>query len=53
MNELRYALEELYKEFGHTAVIQRLSEILDEYVVLEQREKLECYKKNQLQEKKI
>ncbi len=48
MDELRHVLGELYEEFGHTAVTQRLSEILDEYIVIQQRESLECYK--QLQE---
>ena len=51
MDELRYALGELYEEFGHTEVTQRLSEILDEYIAIQQRESLECYK--QLQEQKI
>ena len=51
MDELRYALGELYEEFGHTEVIQRLSEILDEYIAIQQRESLECYK--QLQEQRI
>ena len=43
MNELKEALGELYEQFGHTEVTQRLSEILDEYIVLEQRENLACY----------
>lgn len=51
MDELRYALGELYEEFGHTEVTQRLSEILDEYIAIQQRESLECYK--QLQEQRI
>ena len=54
MDELRHALGELYEEFGHTTVTQRLSQILDEYIVLEQRENLECYnRKMQLQKQKI
>ena len=48
IDELRHVLGELYEEFGHTAVTQRLSEILDEYIAIQQRESLECYK--QLQE---
>ena len=51
MDELRHALGELYEEFGHTTVTQRLSEILDEYIAIQQRENLECYK--QLQEQRI
>ena len=51
MDELRHALGELYEEFGHTTVTQRLSEILDEYISIQQRESLECYK--QLQEQRI
>ena len=51
MDELRHALGELYEEFGYTEVEQRLSEILDEYIAIQQRESLECYK--QLQEQKI
>ena len=51
MDELRHVLGELYKEFGHTTVTQRLSEILDEYIATQQRESLECYK--QLQEQRI
>jgi hypothetical protein len=51
MDELRYALGELYEEFGHTEVTQKLSEILDEYIAIQQRESLECYK--QLQEQRI
>ena len=51
MDELRHALGELYEEFGHTEVTQRLSEILDEYIAIQQRESLECYK--QLQEQRI
>ena len=43
MNELKDALGELYKEIGHTEVTQKLSEILDEYILIQQREKLECY----------
>ena len=54
MNELKQALGQMYEQFGHTEVTQRLSEILDEYIVLEQRENLECYKrKMQLQKQKI
>ena len=51
MDELRHALGELYEEFGHKTVTQRLSEILDEYIAIQQRESLECYK--QLQEQRI
>ena len=43
ISELKDALGELYKEFGHTEVTQKLSEILDEYILIQQREKLECY----------
>ena len=54
MDELKEVLGELYEQFGHTEVTQRLSEILDEYIVLEQRENLECYnRKVQLQKQKI
>ena len=50
MNELKEALGQMYEQFEHTEVTQRLSEILDEYIVLEQREILECYnRKVQLQ----
>ena len=51
LNELKQALEELYEEFGYIQVTQRLFEILDEYIAIQQREKVECYK--QLQEQKI
>ena len=51
MNELKQALGELYEEFGYTQVTQILFEILDEYIAIQQRENLECYK--QLQEQKI
>lgn len=40
MEALRQALGELYAEFGHTPVTVRLSEILDRYVVVKQREEL-------------
>ena len=40
MEELRKALGALYEEFGHNQVTLRLSEILDEYIVIQQREKL-------------
>ena len=40
MNELKEALGELYEQFGHTEVTQRLSEILDEYIAIVQREKM-------------
>ena len=54
MNELKEALGELYEQFGHTEATQRLSEILDEYILLQQRENLECYKRKiQLQKQKI
>ena len=54
MDELKEVLGELYEQFGHTEVTQRLSEILDEYIVLKQRENLECYnRKVQLQKQKI
>lgn len=45
MEELRKALEVLYDEFGHNEVTVKLSQILDEYVVKEQRERLEQYEK--------
>ena len=51
MNDLKEVLGELYEQFGHTEVTQRLSEILDEYIAIQQRESLECYK--QLQKQKI
>ena len=41
MEALKKALGELYAEFGHTPVTVRLSEILDRYVVAEQRGRLE------------
>ena len=40
MDELRKALGTLYEEFGHNQVTLRLSEILDEYIAIEQREKM-------------
>ncbi|MBC8630288.1 hypothetical protein H8697_01005 [[Eubacterium] tenue] len=40
MEVLREALGELYEEFGHNLVTVRLSEILDRYVVAEQRKEL-------------
>lgn len=40
MEELRKALGALYEEFGHNQVTLRLSEILDEYIAEEQRERL-------------
>ena len=40
MDELRKALGALYEEFGHNQVTLRLSEILDEYIVMQQKEKL-------------
>ena len=40
MEELRKALGALYEEFGHNQVTLRLSEILDEYIAKEQRERL-------------
>lgn len=40
MEALKKALGELYEEFGHTPVTVRLSEILDRYVVAEQRKEL-------------
>lgn len=40
MEVLRQALGELYEEFGHTPVTVRLSQILDRYVVAQQREEL-------------
>lgn len=40
MGELRKALGALYEEFGHNQVTLRLSEILDEYIAKEQRERL-------------
>ena len=41
MEALKKALGKLYAEFGHTPVTVRLSEILDRYVVEEQRGRLE------------
>ena len=40
MEALKKALGELYAEFGHTPVTVRLSQILDRYVVAEQRKEL-------------
>lgn len=40
MEELRKALGDLYEEFGYNQITLRLSEILDEYIAIEQREKL-------------
>lgn len=42
MDKLRLALEELYEEFGLNETTLALSQILDEYIVIEQRERLEC-----------
>lgn len=47
MEELKQALGQLYAEFGHNAVTIRLSEILDDIIVKEQRGKLECLKQSQ------
>ncbi|WP_250674933.1 Spo0E family sporulation regulatory protein-aspartic acid phosphatase [Paraclostridium ghonii] len=46
METLRQALEELYAEFGHTTVTVKLSQILDRYVVEQQREELVKCKSN-------
>lgn len=40
MDELKYALGKLYEEFGHGPVIVRLSQILDDLIVEEQKERL-------------
>ena len=40
MDELRKALGALYEEFGHNQVTLKLSELLDEYIVMQQKEKL-------------
>ncbi len=47
MSELRSALEELYEKFGLNETTLALSQILDEYIVKEQRGRLECINKNQ------
>ena len=45
MEELRKAVEELYIEFGRTEVTVAASQILDRYIVEEQRRRLECLNK--------
>lgn len=44
MEELRKALGHLYEEFGHNEVTVALSQILDNLVVQEQKEKLKDLK---------
>lgn len=50
MSELKLALEELYEEFGkekvYEVILLRLSQILDKYIVLEQRKKYEEMRRN-------
>ena len=53
MEELKKALGHLYEEFGHNDTIVALSQYLDNLIVQQQREDLECYKKNQLQKQTI
>lgn len=45
MSELRSALEELYEKFGLNETTLALSQILDEYILIEQRERLACLNK--------
>lgn len=45
MNELKLALEELYEEFGLNETTLALSQILDQYIIQEQRERLSCMNK--------
>lgn len=45
MEELKKALGALYEEFGHNEITIRLSEILDGYILEEQRERLEQYER--------
>ena len=49
MEELKKALGHIYEEFGNNDTIVALSQYLDNLIVEQQRENLECYKKNQLQ----
>lgn len=46
MSELKLALSELYEEFGLNETTLALSQILDRYIAIEQREKLVCLNKN-------
>lgn len=45
MSELRLLLEELYVEFGLNDTTLALSQILDQYIIQEQRERLSCMNK--------
>lgn len=44
MEELRSALNELYERFGWNEVTVALSQILDEYIVKEQKQEFEKWK---------
>ncbi|CEH34745.1 hypothetical protein [Romboutsia lituseburensis] len=46
MEELRFAVGQLYEEFGHNEVTVALSQILDCLVVEKQREEFEEWKKS-------
>lgn len=48
MEELKKALGHLYEEFGHNETIVALSQYLDNLIVQQQRERLECYMKNRV-----
>ena len=51
MEELRYALNELYEKFGHNEITVELSQILDRLIVKKQLEEFEKWKYiNKLQE---
>lgn len=45
MSELKLVLEELYEEFGLNETTLALSQILDRYILIEQRERLACLNK--------
>ena len=49
MEELKKALGHLSEEFGHNKTIVALSQYLDNLIVEQQRERLECYMKNRTQ----
>ncbi|MGL5717748.1 MAG: hypothetical protein ACRCX2_32405 [Paraclostridium sp.] len=49
MDELKQALGQLYEEFGHGPITVRLSEILDDIIVKEQKKELEKVKRERLE----
>lgn len=53
MKELREALNELYERFGWNEVTVALSQIVDEYIIEEQKREFEKWKKQQEQKELI